>query len=311
MQARQEDKRTKTTYDIGEQNEESFVKLLRLYIDAGYNFTTHLKNMKSSVFFKISCIKKISSYLSDANLRIMVESMVLSKISYCGEIYIGKTMEVQKQVQRLINPAARVLLRYKGKDQDYATAAMMRDWWNSTCFWVKLLVHNLRRCMQGQGTFRTFMAIQAGHKDHWVRSCSVKIAWGKKLNRQARKSFVVMAAPSTRMSRVSTTVSTEATTWTHPNYTILCEIATVLPGTKVLFWRPPTLFLMSIHEYHEANGTTCCMEMPPGDRQCGCDYSSAWPSAGQYRATHDYTSSQPCIPFLESAPAGAQPLRSL
>ena len=72
----------------------------------------------------------------------------------------------------------------------------MKDakWWNSTCLWVKLLVHNLRRCLQGHGALRTFMAIQAGHKDHWVRSCSVKIAWGKKLNRFARNSFVVMAA---------------------------------------------------------------------------------------------------------------------
>ena len=76
------------------------MKLLGLYIDSGYNFSTHIKNMKSSVLFKISCIKKISSYLSDANVRTMVESLVLSKISYCGEIYIRKTMEVQKQVQR-------------------------------------------------------------------------------------------------------------------------------------------------------------------------------------------------------------------
>ena len=148
------------------------MKLLGLYIDSGYNFSTHIKKMKSSVLFKISCIKKISCYLSDANLRTMVESMVLSKISYCDEIYIGKTMEVQKQVQRLINPAARVLLRYTGRDQDYSTATMMKDakWWNSTCLWVKLLVHNLRRCLQGHGALRTFMAIQAGHKDHWVRS---------------------------------------------------------------------------------------------------------------------------------------------
>ena len=185
-----------TELKLGEQSEESFVKLLGLYIDSGYNFATHIQKMKSSVLFKISCIKKISCYLSDKNLRTMVESMVLSKISYCGEIYIGKTMEVQKQVQRLINPAARVLLRYTGRDQDYSTAAMMKDakWWNATCLWVKLLVHNLRRCLQGHGALRTFMAIQSGHKDHWVRSCSVKIAWGKKLNRHARNSFVVMAA---------------------------------------------------------------------------------------------------------------------
>ena len=85
---------------LGEQSEESFVKLLGLYIDTGYNFSTHIKKMKTSVFFKICCIKKISSYLSDANVRTMVESLVLSKISYCGKIYIRKTMEVQKQVQR-------------------------------------------------------------------------------------------------------------------------------------------------------------------------------------------------------------------
>ena len=83
-----------TELKLGEQSEESFVKLLGLYIDSGYNFATHIQKMKSSVLFKISCIKKISCYLSDKNLRTMVESMVLSKISYCGEIYIGKTMEV-------------------------------------------------------------------------------------------------------------------------------------------------------------------------------------------------------------------------
>ena len=77
----------------------------------------------------------------------MVEAVVITKIGYCGEVYIGKTLENQKQVQRMINPAARLVMGWKGKDQDYPTSKLMADtgWWNSTCMWIEQQVHSMWR----------------------------------------------------------------------------------------------------------------------------------------------------------------------
>ena len=132
---------------LGDKKEENWVKLLGLYIDEGFSFNTHLRRTKSAVFFKLSCIKKISGYLTKENLKRMVEAVVITKIGYCGEVYIGKTLENQKQVQRMINPAARLVMGWKGKDQDYPTSKLMADtgWWNSTCMWIEQQVHSMWR----------------------------------------------------------------------------------------------------------------------------------------------------------------------
>ena len=172
------------------------MKLLGLYIDEGFTFNTHLRRTKSAVFFKLSCIKKISGYLTKENLKRMVEAVVITKIGYCGEVYIGKTLENQKQVQRMINPAARLVMGWKGKDQDYPTAKLMADtgWFNSTCMWVEQQVHSMWRCLYQAGAYKTHQAIMRSHTEQTTRSPSLKIIWKKLNNKHARSAFAITGA---------------------------------------------------------------------------------------------------------------------
>ena len=181
---------------LGDKKEESWVKLLGLYIDEGFTFNTHLRRTKSAVFFKLSCIKKISEYLTKENLKRMVEAVVITKIGYCGEVYIGKTLENQKQVQRMINPAARLVMGWKGKDQDYPTAKLMADtgWFNSTCMWVEQQVHSMWRCLYQAGAYKTHQAIMRSHTEQTTRSPSLKIIWKKLNNKHARSAFAITGA---------------------------------------------------------------------------------------------------------------------
>ena len=181
---------------LGDKKEESWVKLLGLYIDEGFSFNTHLRKTKSAVFFKLSCIRKISGYLTKENLKRMVEAVVITKIGYCGEIYIGKTLENQKQVQKMINPAARLVMGWKGKDQDYPTAKLMADtgWWNATCMWVQQQVHGMWRCLHQAGAYKTHQAIMQSSNDQSTRSPSLKIIWKKLNNKHARSAFAITGA---------------------------------------------------------------------------------------------------------------------
>ena len=89
--------------------EEEKVKLLGLWMDNKYEFTDHLNYLIQCCSYKMSCLRKVSHWLTPENLKLVVESLVISQINYCAEIYM-RLLKTRNKVQKLINSAARLCL---------------------------------------------------------------------------------------------------------------------------------------------------------------------------------------------------------
>ena len=61
--------------------EEKKVKLLGVYIDNRYEFYDHVNYLVKTCSFKMSCIRRISKWLTDDNLKDVVRSLVLSHLT--------------------------------------------------------------------------------------------------------------------------------------------------------------------------------------------------------------------------------------
>ena len=90
--------------------EETKVKLLGIWLDSRYEFLDHVTHLVQVCSYKMSCIRKIAKWLTDDNLKDVVESLVISQITYCSEIYL-RLNKVRKKVQKILNSAARLALR--------------------------------------------------------------------------------------------------------------------------------------------------------------------------------------------------------
>ena len=69
----------------------------------------HLNHVIRSCTYKLSCLRKVSNWLNQKNLKLVVESLVLSQINYCSEIYM-RLQKVRTKVQKVLNSAARLVL---------------------------------------------------------------------------------------------------------------------------------------------------------------------------------------------------------
>ena len=98
------------------------MKLLGLWVDSRYQFLDHASYLSKIVSYKLSCIRKVAKWLTDANLKKVVESLVISHLRYCSEIYL-RLGKVRKKIQKLLNAAVRVATR---KDR-YANCEVMMN----------------------------------------------------------------------------------------------------------------------------------------------------------------------------------------
>ena len=93
-------RRCKKTFDIsvGDVVETDCIKLLGLTVQSGLRFERHVENMAKSVRQRIHEIYKLQHKMNFTLLKNTVESLCLSKIYYCMEIY-NNTKEISVAIQ--------------------------------------------------------------------------------------------------------------------------------------------------------------------------------------------------------------------
>ena len=173
--------------------EEQKVKLLGLWLDNRYDFADHVNYLIQCCSFKISCLRKVAPWLTDENLKLVVDSLVISQITYCAEIYL-RLLKTRNKIQKLINIAARLCLRVNRYSNCERNMEQL-GWLNADNLYRSLLVCSLRRFLRTEAPERTMRNInneaRAGIR---LRIIHVKwIKYGKDKKEFAKKSWLIMA----------------------------------------------------------------------------------------------------------------------
>ena len=91
-------------------NPNTHVRLLGVELDETLSMNRHVSNVNRSCFYQLRQLKQVRRYLSVDNSKLLVSSLVISRIDYCNAILANSTMTLISQLQRVMNSAARMIL---------------------------------------------------------------------------------------------------------------------------------------------------------------------------------------------------------
>ena len=87
------------------------VKNLGLTLDCHLTMNAHVFNIALTCYFELRRLASIRRFLTSTATATIVSAFVLSRIDYCNSLLLGSTHDVTSHLQRILNYAARVILR--------------------------------------------------------------------------------------------------------------------------------------------------------------------------------------------------------
>ena len=87
------------------------VKNLGFTLDCHLTMNAHVSNIARTCYFKLRRLASICRFLTSTATATLVSAFVLSRIDYCNSLLFGSTHDVTSHLQRILNDAARVILR--------------------------------------------------------------------------------------------------------------------------------------------------------------------------------------------------------
>ena len=103
---------------------ESSVVDLGVVIDQELKMDAHVGIMTRSCFYQLRQLRTIRQSRSDDATRMLIHSFVITRVDYCDSVLSGITVVQTDCVQRILNAAARLLLRIP---KFTPVAALIRD----------------------------------------------------------------------------------------------------------------------------------------------------------------------------------------
>ena len=85
------------------------IRCLGFLLDSSLSFNSQILSVASSCFFHLRRIRQISSYLDDGSLKILVCSLVLSRLYYCKSLYLNLFKSSLYPLIKTFNFAARLV----------------------------------------------------------------------------------------------------------------------------------------------------------------------------------------------------------
>jgi len=92
------------------------VKNLGFRLDSCLTFNDQVKKLKQSCFHKLRHIAKMKYFLTETQIRILIQAVILSKIDYCNSLYYGCQTYVINQLQVIQNRACRIIFGMKKRE---------------------------------------------------------------------------------------------------------------------------------------------------------------------------------------------------
>ena len=87
------------------------VKNLGFTLDYHLTMNAHVSNIARTRYFELHRLSSIRGFLTSTATATLVSAFVLSRIDYCNSLLFGSTHDVTSHLQRILNYAARVILR--------------------------------------------------------------------------------------------------------------------------------------------------------------------------------------------------------
>ena len=119
-------------------------KNLGVIFDKYLNFEPHLAKLISSCFLTIKNLSKIKAYLSLEHLKILVCSLILSKLDYCNSLLYGIKSYQLRKLQSVQNAAAKLI--FGRRKFDHVSDLFEKLHWlridQRITFKILILVHN-------------------------------------------------------------------------------------------------------------------------------------------------------------------------
>ena len=85
-------------------------KNLGVVLDSSLNFRSHIDSIVKTCNFHIRNLYMIKEFVNRKNLVTLVHSLIISKVDYCNSLFIGLPNVILKEVQSVLNRAARLIL---------------------------------------------------------------------------------------------------------------------------------------------------------------------------------------------------------
>ena len=87
----------------------STIRCLGFLLDSSLSSNPQILSVASSCYFHLRRISQISSYLDNASLKILVCSLVLSRLDYCNSLYFNLLKSTLYLLTKAFNSAARLV----------------------------------------------------------------------------------------------------------------------------------------------------------------------------------------------------------
>ena len=91
-------------------------KNLGFTLDSALTLDPQIRKLKAANCHKLRNIAKMKPFLSEKQMQIIVQSLVISSLDYCNAIYYGAKQSVLKQLQLLQNRACRIIKGLKKRE---------------------------------------------------------------------------------------------------------------------------------------------------------------------------------------------------
>ena len=84
-------------------------KNLRVVLDSSLSFRSHIDSIVKTCNFHIRNLHMIKDFVNRKYLVTLVHSLIISKVDYCNSLFIGLPNVILKNVQSILNRAARLI----------------------------------------------------------------------------------------------------------------------------------------------------------------------------------------------------------
>ena len=91
-------------------------KNLGFLLDSQLSFRNHVCKLKCALFGKLRSIRRMKPFLTEFQVKILVQGIVLSSLDFCNSLYYGCNQKVLHQLQTIQNSACRVIFGLKKTD---------------------------------------------------------------------------------------------------------------------------------------------------------------------------------------------------
>ena len=173
------------------QEEVSSTKLLGLTVDNSYSFSKHVSKVKSTIEYRLSCLKKVLKYFPIQKRKTTAQALIFSVVKFGAEFW-GREQQLYGYVQVSMNKVLREILseRY---DADVKKMMTTLRWSNVANIHREAQLSSLRKLILKRHSVRVHSMIDTTPSAHLTRFRELKLKNDLEDNKFSRRSFMISA----------------------------------------------------------------------------------------------------------------------